>query len=90
MERQHRVLRTADTHLTHLADGPMGFHLQDYKEIMPRPPTPQALAEHVDGYGEDGYEDRSAAEDIHDLLGSIGSHPVVCEIRETVEHEVLA
>lgn len=56
---------------------------------MPCPPAPQPLPKHVDHNRQEGQEEGRAAKDVHDLLRPMPGYPIVGEVREAVEHEIL-
>jgi hypothetical protein len=76
--------------LSHLACRPTGRHVEFDKQVVPTPPGPQTFAEDVHWQSKEAEEDRRASEDVHDLLRTLGGHPIVGEVGETIKHEVLS
>ena len=77
-----KILRNLEFHTFRL-------HLKQDKEIVSGPPAAQAFPEDVDRDGQQGQEQARAAKDVHDLFRPIGCDPVVGEVAEAVEHEIL-
>lgn len=68
---------------------PLGLHLKQDKEIVPGPPASQAFAEDIHRNRQEGQEQARPSKDVHDLFRTVGCDPVVGEIAEAVEHEIL-
>ena len=68
---------------------PGSLHLEFDKEIVPCPPAAKLLAIHVHWDSQEAHTECDATKGEHDLLGPFGGNPIVGEVGETVEHEIL-